>query len=196
MVYEELLTRDVELLRKAVAPKLEEPVDHPTIVVLVGLPGSGKSYFASRLVEKIPAIVLESDFLRKHLVRKPIYNQFESVRLFRAIHELIRQLLKANYNVVLDATNLSEDSRRPLYAIAREARAKIIFVHMNTPEEVAKERLSNRSVRRDGYSDADWAIHQKLEPDFEPVPAPHYEITGAMGISSVIDKIVADITQN
>ncbi|QNT76400.1 AAA family ATPase [Dehalogenimonas etheniformans] len=191
-----LLAKDVARLRKAVSSKHARQTEHPVFVVLVGLPGSGKSYFASRLIEKIPAIVLESDFLRKNLVRKPVYTQFESFRLFRAIHELIRELLAAKYAVVLDATNLSADSRRPLAEIANETNAKIVLVHLNTPREVAEERLIGRTFKRDGYSDADWAVYQKLETAFEPIQGPHYEITGPMDISPVIDKIVAEIKKD
>jgi predicted kinase len=195
MKEEELLARDASRLRRAVASRLEAQVDHPSFIVLGGLPGSGKSYFAARLTEKIPAVVLESDFLRKELVRRPVYSQFESFRLFKAIHQLVKEFLSAKYNVVLDATNLSEDSRRPLHAIAAEAGAKLIIVHLNTPREVAEGRLSGRLLQRDGYSDADWAVYQKLEPDFEPITEPHYEITGTMDIFPIIDKIVAEISR-
>lgn len=193
MKSEELLVRDVSRLRAAIADKLEVKADHPSLIVLVGLPGSGKSYFAARLIQKIPAVVLESDFLRKNLVRQPVYTQFESFRLFRAIRELIKELLKTGYTVVLDATNLSEDSRLPTYTIAKETGAKLFVIHMNTPREVAEERLSKRVFQRDGYSDADWAVYQKLEPGFEPITGPHFEIYSTMDISPVIDKIVAEI---
>jgi hypothetical protein len=192
----ELLDRDVNRLKRAIASKLEIQVDHPSLVVLVGLPGSGKSYFASKMTENISAVVLESDFLRKNLVLRPVYTQFESFRLFRAIHELITDLLANKYNVVLDATSLTYDSRRPLYDIAKEEGAKVIVVYLNTPREVAEERLSHRMFRPDGYSEADWAVYQKLEPGFEPLTEPHYEITEAMDISPVVAKIVAEITQN
>src|SRR5271169_7075141 len=112
MKVHELLDRDVNRLKRAIASKLETRADHPSLVVLVGLPGSGKSYFAGKLTENVSAVVLESDFLRKNLVRRPVYSQFESFRLFRAIHELIKDLLAKKYNVVLDATNLTYNSRR------------------------------------------------------------------------------------
>ncbi len=188
-----LFDKDVNRLRKAIVLKPEVLGGWPTLVILVGLPGSGKSYFAAKLIEKIPAVLLESDFLRKDLVQRPVYSKFESFRLFRAIHELIRELLGAKYNVILDATNLSEDSRRPLNSIAKETGAKLVLVHLNTPRAVAEERLSGRAFRPDGYSDADWAVYQKLEVGFEPITGPHYEIAGAMDISPVIAKIVLEI---
>jgi predicted kinase len=190
---DELLNRDITRLRKVIALEPQFQTVHPALIVLVGLPGSGKSYFASRLTEKVSAVVLESDFLRKTLVRRPTYKQFESFRLFHAIHELIRELLKAKYNVVLDATNLNEDSRRPLSDIAKEVRTKLILIHLNTARQVAEERLLGRTIKPDRYSDADWAVYQKLEPGFEAINGPHYEISSPMDISPIIDKIVTDI---
>ena len=193
---DKLLARDISRLQKAISSKLEVKTDHPSLIVLVGLPGSGKSYFAAKLTEKIPAVVLESDFLRKTLVRRPAYSQFESCRLFRAIHDLTGELLFKGYNVIIDATNLSEDSRRRLRIIAAETGAKMIVVHLNIPRVGAKERLFSRALNRDGYSDADWAVYQKLEPGFEPIIGPHCEVIDAIDILPVIDKIVSDISWN
>jgi len=190
---EEFLARDLSRLRRAISKNLSKPVTCPSFIILVGLPGSGKSYFAARLGERIPAVILESDFLRKTLVRRPVYSQWESVRLFRDIHALAKELLSAKYSVLLDATNLSEDSRSPLYAIAKDTGARAIVVHLKTPRETAEERLSSRTQNRDGYSEADWAVYQKLETGFEPIERPHYEVTNPMDISPVIDKIVAEI---
>ncbi len=188
-----LHARDTEKLRRAVAPQLKTKVSHPSIVILVGLPGSGKSHFAAKLVERLPAVILESDFLRKTLVKQPVYSNWESTRLFKAIHKLARELLTEKFNVILDATNLNEDYRRPVYALAEEAGAQVIIVHLKTPREIAEERLADRALRRDGYSDADWAVYQQLEAGFEPVKQPHYEITNTLDISPVIDTIVAEV---
>jgi len=196
MKVDDLLARDVNRLRRVIAKQLPDKVGSPTLVVLVGLPGSGKSYFAARLSEKVPAVILESDLLRKIVVRRPVYSQFESYRLFRAIHELVRELLANRNNVIVDATNLSEAARHPLYGIAVETGAKIIVVHLNTPREVAKERLSYRLLQPDTYSDADWVVYQKLESGFEPIAGPHHEVTRTMDISPIIDKIVAEIKQS
>ena len=188
-----LLTPDVEKLRRAVATQHLEMVAHPTLIILVGLPGSGKSYFAAELVEHIPMVILESDFLRKTLIRQPVYSNWESVRVFRAIHALAKELLGAKYNVILDATNLNKGHRRPLYTIAAETGAKAIVVLLNTPREIAEARLSDRLARRDGFSDANWTVYQQLEAGFEPIKEPHFEVMSAMDISPIIDKIVAEV---
>jgi hypothetical protein len=189
------LARDIKHLRRWILKSLPEKANRPSLTILVGLPGSGKSYFAARLLERVPAVIIESDFMRKKLVRRAVYSNRESARLFRALHELTRELLASKYHVIFDATNLNEDYRRPFYRIAEETGAQSIIVHLNTPREVAEERLGSRAVKNEGYSDADWNVYQALAENFEPIKQPHYQIRENVDISSVIDKIVAELNK-
>ncbi len=111
------LNANVERLTESLG-QLPEPVVEPAFVVVSGLPGTGKSYFCSKLAERLPFLILESDALRKALFSAPSYSQQESSYLFRVYHLLIERLLKKGVPVVLDATNLSERHRERLYSIA------------------------------------------------------------------------------
>ena len=64
--------------------QLPELVAKPSLIVVSGLPGTGKSYFSNKLAERLPLIILESDALRKALFPSPSYSPQESSRLFRA----------------------------------------------------------------------------------------------------------------
>ena len=64
------------------------------MVVISGLPGSGKSYFSRKLVAEVPLTVLEGDVLRGVLFPRPSYTSSESARLFEACYTLIRDLLR------------------------------------------------------------------------------------------------------
>ena len=66
--------------------QLPEAVVKPALIVVSGLPGTGKSYFCRKLAERLPVITLESDALRKTLFTSPTYSLLESSRLFQAIH--------------------------------------------------------------------------------------------------------------
>src|SRR3972149_825639 len=106
----DLLATQVEELKQALAP-LPEPMAKPVLVVISGLPGTGKSYFSRKLAERLPCVILESDALRKRLFSSPDYSAAESQYLFSACHRLIEELLKSGISVVLDATNLVEGHR-------------------------------------------------------------------------------------
>ena len=87
------LASDVQRLTESLG-ELPELVTEPVFIAVSGLPGTGKSYFCSKLTERLLFIILESDALRKALFPSPSYSPQESSRLFGAVRLLIERLLK------------------------------------------------------------------------------------------------------
>ena len=131
---------------RASLPEGPASVARPVLVVVSGLPGSGKSYFSRRLVERMPLLILESDALRKVLFPTPSYDRAESARLFEACYSLIDELLVRGVPILLDATNLIEGHRERLYNIAHRRDAKLVLVHVKASPEIVYER-SQGTVR-------------------------------------------------
>ena len=177
--------------------QLPEPVVKPAFIVVSGLPGTGKSYFCSKLAERLPFIILESDALRKTLFPSPIYSASESSRLFQAIHHLIEGLLKRGIPLILDATNLSERYRERLYNIADRLNAKLILVRVEAPPEVVYQRLKNRAEENNskGNSDADWAVFQKMKPTVQKISRNHFAVDTSRDITPVLSKIVREVNR-
>lgn len=169
-----------------------EPVAAPFLVVVSGLPGTGKSYFCRQLARRLAATILESDALRKALFSKPDYRAEESTRLFRLIHRLIAELLARGIPLIFDATNLSERRREYLYRIAERALARLVIVRTEAPPGLVYERLE---ARRNGTekSDADWAVYQKMRPQVEQIRRHHYAVDTSRDITPVLDKIVREL---
>ena len=174
--------------------QLPEPVVKPALVVVSGLPGTGKSYLSSRLSERLPFVVLESDALRKTLFPSPDYSAVESTRLFQAIHLLIERLLKRGISIILDAANLSERYRERLYNIADHLDVKLILVSVEAPPQVVYERLTKPGAEsKRSKSDADWEVYQKMRPTVERISRRHYVVDTSKDITPVLDKIVREV---
>jgi len=186
------LVSDVKLLTESLG-QLPEPVVKPAFIVVSGLPGTGKSYFCSKLADRLPFIILESDALRKALFSSPSYSSGESSRLFRAIHFLIDGLLKRGVPLILDATNLSERYRERLYSIADRLDAKLILVRVEAPSQVVRERLEARQEDPDEKSDADWKVYQRMKPSVQKIRRNHYAVDTSRDITPVLDKIVREV---
>ena len=174
-----------------------EPVVKPAFIVVSGLPGTGKSYFCSKLAERLPFIILESDALRKTLFPSPIYSAPESSRLFQAIHHLIAGLLKRGIPLILDATNLSERYRERLYNIADRLNAKLILVRVEAPPEVVYQRLRDRAEENNSKSnsDADWAVFQKMKPTVQKISRNHFAVDTSRDITPILSKIVREVNR-
>jgi predicted kinase len=188
------LISDVQQLTDGLG-ELPEPVVKPAFVAVSGLPGTGKSYFCSRLVERIPIVVLESDALRRELFPEPSHSSPESTRLFRALHLLIERLLKEGISLILDATNLSERNRERLYNIADRLGARLILVRVEAPPEVVYQRLKARAAgdNNGSNSDADWAVYQRMRSSVQKIGRNHYAVDTSRDISPVLDKIVREV---
>jgi hypothetical protein len=187
------LISDVKRLTESLG-ELPEPVVKPTFITISGLPGTGKTYFCSKLVERLSFLILESDALRKTLFPSPSYSPEESSRLFRALHHLTEKLLKSGISLILDATNLSERYRERLYNIADRLDVKLILVRVEAPPEVVYERLKNRveGANPENKSDADWRVYQRMKSTVQKIRRNHYAVDTSRDITPVVEKIVRE----
>src|SRR5438876_10109103 len=110
------------------------------IVVLVGLPGSGKSTY----LEQMGSGGLSSDAIRK-LLADDETDQTIHVQVFQTLRYLLEQRLAIGRPVTyIDATNLTPEERRPYIDIARAHGCEIEAVFFDVPLEVCLERNARR----------------------------------------------------
>ena len=187
-------TRDVKRLWASL-PEGPPPVARPVMVVISGLPGSGKTYFGRMLRAQLPLIVLESDALRKTLFPSPRYTSAENARLFSDCHSLIFNLLKRGNSILFDATNLIEGHRGRLYHIADTLEIKMVLVQLHASPEVVYERLKGRSegIDPEDNSGADWEVYQRMLSKAEPINRKHFVVDTSKDISPALAKIVREI---
>ena len=148
---------------------------NPGLVILCGLPGTGKSHFARALTARAPFVWVNSDYCRKLLVGRPDYSREEHQRVFAAMHAVIAELLAAGRAVVFDATNLNEEVRRPLYAVAEAAGVTPLLIRFTARIGLARRRLAERAagLADAGGSDAGWEVYTRMAASDGPAPRPH-----------------------
>ena len=181
----------VEKLRQSL-DGLPEPQVEPPLMVVSGLPGTGKSFFCHKLAERLSFLILASDTLRKILFPSPQYKESENKRLFSACRALIEDLLRKGIPVIFDATNLLEHHREYYYRAAVRAAAKLILVWVDAPAEIVRQRLLARekaAIPR-YYSEADWEVYNKMKPRRQRISRNHLAVDTSHDITAVIDRIV------
>lgn len=189
---------DAAKLKSVLGKALPGPVARPVLVLLSGLPGSGKSHFCSKLAERAPFLVVESDVLREVLFANPTHSPDESARLFAAIHSVVNDYLSVGISVIVDATNLVERNREVLYNIAERQGARLIVVGVEAPEELVRRRLQEREQGLDtaGRSRADWSVYEKMKPIAEKIARRHFVLDTSRDINPVIVKILREIDRS
>lgn len=113
----------------------------PRIILLVGLPGSGKSTWLER--QGITGI--SSDWIRQVLADDPT-DQSIHTRVFMTMRYLLGQRLAIGRPVsYLDATHLTPEERRPYVRIAQRYGANVEAVYFDVPLEVCRQRNLRRN---------------------------------------------------
>ena len=188
------LQRDLGVLEGALA-ELPASQAMPALVLLSGLPASGKSYVAAELCRQYPLARLESDTMRKVLFSRPVYSQAESGRLFAAIHALLEILLARGIPTILDATNLKEAHRQPIYDIAKRHDAKLIIVETIAPHAVVRRRLAARLAGENlrDHSDAGIDVYETMRREAEPIQRKHFTIDTSGDVKTIIDRIAREL---
>ena len=111
------------------------------IVVLVGLPGSGKSTW----LERQGIVGISSDRIRQVLADDAT-DQTIHARVFLTMRYLLRHRLAIGRPVsYVDATHLTPEERRPYIQIGRWHGCDVEAVYFDVPLEVCRAR----NVRRD-----------------------------------------------
>jgi len=114
------------------------------LVVLMGAAGSGKTTFARKHFK--PTEFASSDFCRA-LVADDENDQSATADAFALLHMIVAKRLGRGRLVVVDATNVQADARRPLLKLAEELHLPAIAIVLNLPQEICLELNARRADR-------------------------------------------------
>ena len=108
------------------------------LYTMIGLPGSGKSTFASDHPE---CVVVSTDAIRAELFGDES-EQKNGKLVFDAAYARLAQAVEAGQDTIFDATNLQRKYRKKIFQMFPNAYHVAVFV--NTSIEVCKERNAKR----------------------------------------------------
>jgi len=138
------------------------------IVIIFGLPGSGKSYFASRLSEMINARYVNSDVVRKETFKKRVYSDQEKKTVYDKMLEQMQGAAQQKKNLVLDGTFHREEIRK-MFVEEMKGKGGISFIEIQADENIIRERFKKPRP----YSEADFGVYKLISRQNEPLNEPH-----------------------
>lgn len=118
----------------------------PHLVIMVGLPGSGKSFFAERFAETFSVPLVSWDLLRRELFNQPTHSAEENEIIDRVAAALTEQLFKTGATILSEGGVLSLSARRAVAARARAAGYEPVFVWVQTDEATARSRAKKNNL--------------------------------------------------
>ena len=157
------------------------------IIVICGLPGTGKTFLANKLSSYVNATVLSTDKIRKELFEKPTYTAWERTLIYDVLFLLAKYLHSSGINCILDGTFNMEKSRSEVKELLNLTNDQIHIIECICPEDMIITRLL---LRKDDYSDANVSIYLKMKKIYEPVRQKHISINTIKPIDKNIEKIL------
>ena len=153
----------------------------PRLLITEGLPGSGKTWVTTQLLERCGAIRLRSDVERKRLHglapadRSPsppgqgLYTDTATARVYEHLEHLARDALQAGWPVIIDASFAQAAARRRMRALARSLQVPFAILRCEAPDAELRRRLQWRQTQGTDASDADAAVLAHARRTREPL---------------------------
>jgi len=122
----------------------------PTVIIVVGLPGSGKSFFATQYATSLGAPLVSEDKIRWTLFAHHTHNDNENIVVKQVANIVIAELLKTGKTFILDGGYNDRATRATLIAQAKKARYTVLTVVVQTDAPTAKQRSTKRLSKKAG----------------------------------------------
>lgn len=139
------------------------------LILVMGLPGSGKTTFASAFAKEIGAVHLNTDRIRRELDLRGQYDPDSKRRVYQCLLKRAADLLAAGRKVVLDATFHRSRQRQEAGALASKRHLPVYWIELTAAEQAIRDRVS----RQRPDSEADWEVYLQLKRTHEPLEIPH-----------------------
>jgi aminoglycoside phosphotransferase family enzyme/predicted kinase len=146
------------------------------LIVISGLPGTGKSSVAKKLAQELGAKVLSTDEMRKRVLRELGYTERKKKQVYEEMFRIARDLLDKEEDVVLDGTFFRKEWRDRAFDTAKKDNTCIFFIETVCAEDLVKRRIESRYKSGEDYSEADYRVYKIIESKFEPMEREHFEI--------------------
>ncbi len=151
----------------------------PSIVLMCGASGTGKSLVGATLATRIGAAYLSSDAVRKEIAGLELHASGADVdglyspemrdRVYEEMRVRASRHVALGRPVVLDATHAQAEQRRAAVEIARAAGVPALIVELRLTDDAALARIVNRQHDALRTSDATPEVYRQQIVSFDPV---------------------------
>ena len=167
----------MELASRYVEPPL------PVLIITHGVSGSGKSFYATRLAERLGAIQVRSDLERKRLhgypagvdtqsgIRTGLYSPAASERTYEQLALLARTVIEAGYSVIIDATFLQAARREQFRQLSSALAVPFVLLHFEADRDTLCARIQSRQAAGEDPSEAGIKVLEAQLAAQEPLMA-------------------------
>jgi|SRR3989344_5089089 len=138
---ETLVTDNIRTLK---IPQIKSP--HPLVIIMTGIPASGKTYLAQRLSEQLPFCILSEAAMRRFLARSASFFDRKTEKIHELAIPTIQRLLQMGVNTIYDSNIATKKLREIIKANVGGAGGIFLLIYLNCPKEFAYQKIKKHNV--------------------------------------------------
>jgi predicted kinase len=155
------------------------------IIIVCGLPGTGKTTFAAALADALKAVHLNTDKIRWAMGKQGLYSVVLKTAIYESMAFRAKDALVDSRDVVLDGTFYKRKFRKPFFQLGEKFNAPITWIEIIASDETIRQRVSHTRP----FTEADYQVHQKVKQALDPYPPDRLVLDSeAMSIDQMIEK--------
>lgn len=164
------------------------------IVIMAGLPGTGKTTLANALAAELHGVVINKDAIRAALFPPELieYSDRQDDFIMGVMLDTAAYVLAADPGriVFLDGRTFSRSYQRQLVAdAAQRLKQPLKVIETITSPEIARQRLeADAATGVHPAANRDWALYEHVRSYFEPLPAPKLAIDTTAPVAECVAK--------
>ena len=110
--------------------------------MLIGIQGSGKTTFATKLSQEKNCLVASTDYVRKHM------KDVKESEVFETVYKMVADAIKNNQDIIYDATNITPKVRKRFFdeVSKYDVTPKVIAYYFDTDVMECFKRVKIRNT--------------------------------------------------
>ena len=142
------------------------------VLLVGGLPGTGKSTLAAGLAAETGWPLIRSDEIRRQQSEGPDRYAPESrAAVYEELLSSARERLAEGESVVLDASWISAEERALAARVAEDAESELLSICCVCDDSIGADRIKERLARGDDFSEATVAVRDVMETGMDEWPS-------------------------
>jgi predicted kinase len=160
----------------------------PRLLVVIGLPGVGKTSVAREFADRLEGRLIRTDTVRTDCFPDPDYTPAERRRVYDEVFARARETLDRDRCVVLDGTFRRRADRERAVEVAAATGATLGVVAVECEESVVESRIA---AREDDASDADIEVYRQFRERYDPIRLPHATVDNSGTMAATRSQVAA-----
>ncbi|SDR80998.1 AAA family ATPase [Agrococcus carbonis] len=168
----------------------------PSLLVLAGLPGVGKSAVAESIAASMPCTIVSVDPLEAAMRRAGVPRDAPTGLAAYVVAEAVAEAqLRLGGAVVVDAVNDHPAARKQWYDLAARTGARLLFAEVRLDDrDLHRQRLESRVRDLDGFPEPTWAEVESRRPAFDEWRDERVRLDAALPVGQLSSRILTELS--